>query len=98
MISCDLLVLGSGVAGLTFALRAAEYGEVVVLTKRKREDSNTLWAQGGIAAVMDPTDSPQAHVDDTLVAGAGLCHRVVVEICANEGPDRIRELIARGAR
>ncbi len=98
MISCDLLVLGSGVAGLTFALRAADHAQVVILTKRAREDSNTLWAQGGIAAVMDPEDSPTAHVEDTLIAGAGLCHRVVVEICANEGPARIRELIERGAR
>ncbi len=94
----DFLVLGSGVAGLTFALQAARHGEVVVLTKRRAEDSNTLWAQGGIAAVMDPADSAQAHIDDTLVAGAGLCHRVVVELCATEGPDRIRDLIAMGAR
>ncbi len=96
--TADFLVIGSGVAGVTFALKAAELGEVLILTKRSREDSNTLWAQGGIAAVMDPDDSPAAHVEDTLIAGAGLCHRVVVEICANEGPDRIRELIERGAR
>jgi L-aspartate oxidase len=98
MTACDYLVIGSGIAGLTFALKAADHGAVTILTKRAREDSNTLWAQGGIAAVMDPDDTPAAHVEDTLVAGAGLCHRVVVEICANEGPDRIRELVLRGAK
>jgi L-aspartate oxidase len=94
----DFLVIGSGVAGLTFALDAARHGRVHIVTKRRAEDSNTLWAQGGIAAVMDPSDTANAHVEDTIVAGAGLCHRVVVEICANEGPARIRELIERGAR
>ena len=93
----DCLVIGGGVAGLTFALEAAKYGSVLVLTKRAREESNTFYAQGGIAAVMDPEDSASAHVEDTLVAGAGLCHKVVVEICANEGPARIRDLIAAGA-
>jgi L-aspartate oxidase len=96
--STDFIVLGSGIAGLTFALEAAEHGQVLMLTKRSRSDSNTTWAQGGIAAVMDPHDSPEAHVDDTLVAGAGLCHRVAVEVCAAEGPARIRDLIGRGAR
>jgi L-aspartate oxidase len=94
----DFLVLGSGVAGLTFALEAAKHGSVLLLTKRSREDSNTLYAQGGIAAVMDPEDTPAAHTEDTLIAGAGLCHKVVVEICANEGPARIRDLISWGAK
>ncbi len=93
----DFLVVGSGVAGLTFAIKAAERGEVLILTKREAEQSNTLWAQGGIAAVMAPEDSPASHTADTLDAGAGLCHRTVVEICATEGPDRIRELVAYGA-
>lgn len=97
MAPCDFLVIGSGVAGLTFALAVADFGEVTLLTKRKREDSNTLWAQGGIAAVMDPADAPAAHIEDTMIAGAGLCHRVVVEICANEGPARINELVEAGA-
>ncbi len=96
--NADFLVIGSGVAGLTFALEASRKGLVHVVTKRRAEDSNTLWAQGGIAAVMDPADSAASHIDDTLVAGAGLCHQVVVEICAKEGPARIRELIERGAR
>jgi len=96
--TADYLVIGSGVAGLTFALEAARHGKVHVVTKRRAEDSNTLWAQGGIAAVMDPSDTANAHADDTVIAGAGLCHQVVVDICANEGPARIRELIERGAR
>lgn len=90
-------MVGSGVAGLTFAIKAAERGDVLILTKREAEQSNTLWAQGGIAAVMDPEDSPASHTADTLDAGAGLCHRTVVEICATEGPDRIRELLEYGA-
>ena len=96
-VTTDFLVLGSGVAGLTFALEAAEHGEVTIVTKRSAEESNTRYAQGGIAAVLGKDDTPEAHIKDTLVAGAGLCHEVVVEICAREGPDRIRELIARGA-
>jgi L-aspartate oxidase len=94
----DFLVIGSGIAGLTFALDAAEHGEVIIVTKRSRDESNTKYAQGGIAAVLSADDAPESHIKDTLVAGAGLCHEVVVEICCREGPDRIRELIARGAR
>ncbi|MCC6559443.1 MAG: L-aspartate oxidase [Polyangiaceae bacterium] len=97
-VTTDFLVVGSGIAGLTFALDAAEHGEVVVVTKRSRDESNTRYAQGGIAAALDPEDSQEAHVRDTLIAGAGLCREVVVEICAREGIDRVRELMARGAR
>lgn len=97
-IETDFLVIGSGVAGLTFALDAAEHGEVIVVTKRSRDESNTKYAQGGIAAVLSADDAPEAHIHDTMIAGAGLCHEVVVAICCREGPDRIRELIARGAR
>ena len=97
-VTTDFLVLGSGVAGLTFALEAAEHGEVIIVTKRAIDESNTKYAQGGIAAVLGPDDTPEAHIRDTLIAGAGLCHEVVVEICAREGPDRVRELIARGAQ
>jgi L-aspartate oxidase len=97
-VTTDFLVLGSGVAGLTFALDAAEHGEVIIVTKRAPDESNTRYAQGGIAAVLGPGDTQEAHIRDTLVAGAGLCHEVVVEICAREGPDRVRELMARGAR
>jgi L-aspartate oxidase len=94
----DFLVIGSGIAGLTFALKAASHGQVIVLAKRSRDESNTKYAQGGIAGVFAPDDTPEAHTQDTLIAGAGLCHEVVAEICAREGPDRIRELIAWGAR
>jgi L-aspartate oxidase len=96
-LSSDYLVLGSGVAGLTFALEAARHGQVVVVTKRAVDDSNTNWAQGGIAAVMDPGDSFAAHTDDTLAVGYGLSKRDVVEAVVRDGPDRIRDLIALGA-
>jgi L-aspartate oxidase len=94
----DFLVLGGGIAGLTFAREAARHGTVAVLTKRARDESNTKWAQGGIAAVFDPSDSFEAHVRDTLEAGAGLCKREIVEICVREGPERIRDLIELGTK
>ena len=95
-LSTDCLVLGSGIAGLSFALKAAEHGEVTVVTKRARDDSSTAWAQGGIAAVLSPDDSFEQHVRDTLTAGAGMCHDVVVELCVKEGPDAVRWLIETG--
>lgn len=91
-----VLVIGSGVAGLTYALRAAEHAPVTVITKKHRADSNTNYAQGGIAAVMDDADSVGDHVRDTLLAGAGLCHRRRVELVVREGPARVRELMAWG--
>ena len=94
----DFLVIGSGVAGLSFALRAAEHGTVCVVTKKESAESNTNYAQGGIAAVMDPEDGIEAHVEDTLVAGAGLCHEDVVRMVVAEGPERIRDLIDLGAQ
>ena len=96
-VEVDVVVVGSGIAGLTFALRVAERCSVLLVTKKKRADSNTNWARGGIAAVMGHTDDPALHVSDTLVAGAGLCHRRVVELVVREGPDRIRDLMAWGA-
>jgi L-aspartate oxidase len=93
----DFLVIGSGVAGLSFALRAAEHGTVAVVTKKASAESNTNYAQGGIAAVMAPTDSFEDHVRDTLVAGAGLCDEEVVRIVVTEGPERVRELMRLGA-
>ncbi len=96
-IQTDVLVIGSGIAGLTLALDLADHAEVTVITKRAIANTNTRWAQGGIAVVMDPDDTPAAHTSDTMIAGAGLCHEVVVEICTTEGPDRLRELMARGA-
>ena len=97
-VECDYLVLGSGVAGLSFALEAARHGRVTMVTKRSRTDSATNWAQGGIAAVLDPTDSFEAHVSDTMGTGGGLSHRDIVEMVVRDGPDRIRELMALGAR
>ncbi len=97
-ITTDFLVIGSGVAGLTFALDAAERGEVTVVTKRGRDDASTRYAQGGIAVAVGEDDSGEAHKRDTLEAGAGLCHEVVVDLCVGEGPARLLDLIARGAR
>ena len=94
---CTTLVLGSGVAGLTYALRAAEHGPVLILTKKFRSDSSTNRAQGGLAAVLDPTDSFELHVADTLEAGAGLCRRDVVEVVIREGPALVRSLVKLGA-
>ncbi len=94
----DYLVLGSGIAGLSFALEAAESGRVLVCTKRQAEESNTRYAQGGIATVLDREDSFDLHVNDTLKAGAGLCRRDRVELCVRAGPDRIRWLVEQGVR
>ncbi len=92
----DFLVLGGGVAGLTFALEAAPQGSVLVLAKRARSEGNTQYAQGGIAAVLGPDDAFENHVEDTLTAGAGLCHREAVEVTVREGPERIRWLLSLG--
>lgn len=85
----DILVLGSGVAGLSLALHAADHANVVVVTKRQLEEGSTRHAQGGIAAVLAEGDSPKKHVEDTHTAGAGLCHPVVVELCVAEAPAAI---------
>ena len=92
----DFVVIGSGIAGLTFALKAASHGSVAVITKRKGADTNTAWAQGGVACVTSDEDSFALHVRDTLDAGAGLCDEEVVRTMVSEGPDRIKELIALG--
>jgi L-aspartate oxidase len=96
-VTCETLVIGSGVAGLSFALEAAKHGDVVVVTKRSRDESNTKYAQGGIAAVLAAGDSFEAHTQDTLVAGAGLSHERVVDLCVREGPARIAMLQSIGA-
>ena len=95
-VQSDFVVIGSGVAGLNFALRAAEVGRVAVVTKKEAMESNTNLAQGGIAAVFDGDDSFAFHIQDTLASGAGLCRREVVELVVREGPARIRELVNRG--
>ncbi len=92
----DFIVLGSGIAGLSFALKVAGRGRVAIITKKNRADSNTNWAQGGIAAVTSKEDSVEMHVRDTLEAGAGLCDEAVVRTIIGEGPKRIQELIELG--
>jgi len=92
----DIVVLGSGIAGLSFALKAAARGRVAIVTKKNRAESNTNYAQGGIAAVTSKEDSFEMHVRDTLTAGAGLCREPVVRTIVEEGPARIAELIALG--
>jgi L-aspartate oxidase len=92
----DFLVLGSGIAGLSFALKAAPHGRVAIITKKDRAESNTNYAQGGIAAVTSKEDSFELHVRDTLEAGAGLCREPVVRTIIQEGPARIAELIELG--
>jgi L-aspartate oxidase len=92
----DFVVIGSGIAGLSFALQAAKHGPVAVITKRKGADTNTAWAQGGIACVMSDEDSFELHVRDTLEAGAGLCDEKVVRTIVTEGPVRIQELVDFG--
>ena len=94
----DYLVIGSGIAGLNFALLAAEHGRVVVVTKKRPSDSSTNWAQGGVAAVLSPEDSFAQHVQDTLTAGDGLCDRNIVELCVSEGPQQVHRLLELGVR
>ncbi|CAN5225887.1 MAG: L-aspartate oxidase [Gemmatimonadetes bacterium] len=94
----DVLVLGSGIAGLSYAIKAAAFGHVLLLTKKEDSEANTNYAQGGIAAVMAPGDSFDAHIADTLAAGAGLCHPEAVRLLVESGPMRVRELIDLGVR
>ncbi|MDI6616725.1 MAG: FAD-binding protein, partial [Syntrophaceae bacterium] len=92
----DFLVLGSGIAGLSFAIKAASLGSVAVVTKKSKVESNTNYAQGGIAAVTDDDDTFASHIQDTLRSGAGLCDKEVVRFVVTEGPERIQELIEWG--
>ena len=92
----DFLVIGSGIAGLSFALKAAMLGKVLIVTKSNEDESNTKYAQGGVAVVTDQGDSFDKHIEDTLIAGDGLCNPQVVENVIKEGPDRIEELISYG--
>lgn len=94
----DYLVIGSGIAGLSFALKAAAKGKVVLITKSNEDESNTKYAQGGIAAVWHDKDSIEKHVQDTLIAGAGLCDEKVVRLVVSEGTERVKELIEFGAK
>ncbi len=95
----DVVVVGSGVAGLTAALELrTKVNHVLIVTKGILSSGSTIWAQGGIAAALDATDTPEAHLDDTLEAGGGLCSVPAVDVLVREGPDRVRELMKRGAR
>jgi len=97
-IESDFLVIGSGIAGLSYALQAADHGSVAIVTKRDISESATKYAQGGIASVYSDEDSFDAHVEDTLVAGAGICHEDVVRMVVEEGPQTIRNLIEWGVK
>ena len=94
----DFIVIGSGIAGLSFAKKAAEHGSVAIITKGAPSDSNTSFAQGGVACVTSAEDTFDLHVKDTLEAGAGLCNEAIVRIIVTEGPERIRELIEMGVQ
>lgn len=98
IVDCDFLVIGSGIAGLTFALKVADHGRVVLITKKNDTESSTNYAQGGISAVLGSDDSFELHMEDTMKAGAGLCHPESVEILVKDGPDRVRELMDLGVR
>lgn len=93
----DFLIIGSGLAGLSMAIKASKYGNVTIVTKATLNDSNTIYAQGGIAAVFNSGDNFDKHVDDTLIAGAGLCDEEVVRKVVSDAPSLINELIGWGA-
>ncbi|MFO7618042.1 MAG: FAD-dependent oxidoreductase, partial [Bacteroidales bacterium] len=93
----DFLVIGSGLAGLSFALKVADHGKVILLTKTVLEETNTWYAQGGIASVMYAPDNLEKHVRDTITAGDGLCDERIVRMVVSEGPEQVEELIRWGA-
>ena len=93
---CDVLVVGSGAAGLSLALRVAEHGKVIVLSKGPRSEGATYYAQGGIAAVFDESDSIDSHVEDTLIAGGGICEEDTVKFIAENAKDCVQWLIDGG--
>jgi len=97
-IKTDFLVIGSGIAGLSFALKAANKGKVILITKSNEDESNTKYAQGGIAAVWQDKDSVEKHVEDTLNAGAGLCDEKIVRLVVKDGVERVKELIDLGTK
>ena len=97
----DFLVIGSGVAGLTYAIKIAKAfpeKKIIIITKTTADETNTKYAQGGVAGVWDENDSFEKHIEDTLIAGDGLCNEHIVEIVVKEGPERIKEIIEYGAQ
>src|SRR5687767_7811294 len=94
----DFLIIGSGIAGLTYALKVAAHGKVCMITKASEDESNTKYAQGGIAAVMYKPDSYEKHIEDTIVCGDGLCDEEVVRTVITESTERVQELIDWGAQ
>src|SRR6056297_3094585 len=92
----DFLIIGSGVAGLSFALDVAKHGKVILVSKADIEETNTRYAQGGIASVTYNPDNFEKHVNDTLATGAGICDKETVNIVVKEAPARTRELVIRG--
>ncbi len=98
MVKTDYLVIGSGIAGLSFALKAVESGDVVIITKKSDTESSTNYAQGGIAGAVGSDDSENRHFEDTMLAGDGLCHEDVVRLVVREGPRVVRQLVEWGCR
>ena len=96
-IKTDFLIIGSGIAGLSLGLKLSRMGTVAIITKRDINESATLYAQGGISAVMGEDDSFEEHIEDTIRAGGGLCRLETVKKVVSEGPSRIRELVEMGA-
>ncbi len=94
----EVVVVGSGIAGLSFALKAAEHARVLLLTKKNAAESNTNYAQGGIACVTSSEDSAELHIRDTMESGAGLCRERVVREVVQDGPARVAELVALGVK
>ncbi|MCK4544390.1 FAD-binding protein, partial [candidate division WOR-3 bacterium] len=92
----DYLVVGSGIAGLIFAIKASRYGKVIIITKKTQSETNTNYAQGGIATVFSADDSFKSHIDDTLIAGCGLSHKNVVDMVIENGPRVVEELLNLG--
>ena len=95
-VEADFLVVGSGVAGLSLAIKLSQLGTVSIVSKRDFLEGNTRYAQGGVAAVMSPKDSFQRHIQDTIKAGAGLCREEIVRHVVEDGPARVKELIGWG--
>src|SRR5215469_11376631 len=92
----DFVVIGSGVAGLSISLHLAPHGTVAIVTKQRAADSNTAWAQGGVACVTSAEDSFDLHIKDTLLSGGGLCDEQAVRAIVTEGPSAVRELMRIG--